>query len=144
MALPNSILFVCQMNMVRSPIAEGLMRQLYPSVERVESCGLSQGDKEQMVETIMAEIGIDVSDHEPTVLQDYKPENIDVVVAFTPQAFHAAQSYFEGTETEILNWPLPDPGAGSLDVRAMMDSYRAMRDLIKNRILRHFGPSEVK
>ena len=61
MALPNSILFVCQMNMVRSPIAEGLMRRLYPSVERVESCGLSQGDKEQMVETIMAEIGIDVS-----------------------------------------------------------------------------------
>jgi len=144
MALPNSVLFVCQMNMVRSPIAEGLMRSLYPNVARIESCGLDQGEKEQMVETIMTEAGIDVSDHEPTTLENYKPENFEVVIAFTPQAYQAAQSYFDGTKTEILNWPLPDPGAGSLDVRAMMDNYRAMRDLIKNRILRHFGPSETK
>lgn len=141
MALPNSVLFICQMNMVRSPMAEGLMRKLYPDMNIIESCGLSQGETDQLVDAVMREIGIDISEHKPKTLDSFGEQPFDVVIAFTPSAFSAAQAYFEESQTQILNWPLPDPGAGSLDVRAMMDNYRAMRDLIKNRLIRHFGPS---
>jgi len=47
--LPKSVLFVCQMNMVRSPMAEGFMKKLFPLVANVESCGLSQGDSDEWV-----------------------------------------------------------------------------------------------
>lgn len=141
MALPNSILFICQMNMVRSPMAEGWMRKLYPDAGLVASCGLSQGDADQLVETVMSEVGADLSQHTPRTLESFDGQRFDTVIAFTNSAHEAAKAYFEDTDSEVLHWPLPDPGEGSLDVRAIMNNYRAMRDLIKNRLIRHFGPT---
>ncbi len=141
MALPNSILFICQMNMVRSPMAEGWMRKLYPDVGMIASCGLNQGDADQLVQTVMSEAGADLSQHTPRTLESFEGQEFDTVIAFTNSAYEAAKVYFENTDSEVLHWPLPDPGEGSLDVRAIMNNYRAMRDLIKNRLIRHFDPS---
>ena len=140
MAAPNSVLFICQMNMVRSPMAEGLLRKLYPEVQTVESCGLSQGEADQLVQSVMSEIGVDIKGHVPQTLNAFENREFDMVVAFTESAFNAAQAFFEKTDSEVLYWPLPNPEEGSLDVRAIMNNYRAMRDVIKNRLIRHFGP----
>jgi protein-tyrosine-phosphatase len=139
MAAPNSVLFICQMNMVRSPMAEGLLRKLYPEVQTVESCGLSQGEADQLVQSVMSEIGVDIKGHVPQTLNAFENREFDMVVAFTESAFNAAQAFFEKTDSEVLYWPLPNPEEGSLDVRAIMNNYRAMRDVIKNRLIRHFG-----
>lgn len=139
MALPRSVLFICQMNMVRSPMAAGLMRKLYPDVQRVESCGLSQGEADQLVQSVMSEVGVDMKAHIPQTLDAFENRQFDTVIAFTGSAYSAAEAFFEDTQTEVLHWPLPDPGEGSLDVRAIMNNYRAMRDLIKTRLIRHFG-----
>lgn len=124
-------------------MAEGLMRKLYPSTYQAKSCGLSQGEADQLVQSVMAEIGVDMSEHEPTTLGSFDPENFDLVVAFTASANDSAKAYFEGAKAEVLYWPLPDPGEGSLDVRAIMNNYRAMRDVIKTRLIRHFGAPEA-
>lgn len=139
MALPRSVLFICQMNMVRSPMAAGLMRKLYPDVQIVESCGLSQGEADQLVQSVMSEVGVDMKAHIPQTLDAFENHQFDTVIAFTGSAYSAAEAFFEDTQTEVLHWPLPDPGEGSLDVRAIMNNYRAMRDLIKTRLIRHFG-----
>ncbi len=136
--LPQSILFVCEMNMVRSPMAAGLMRKLFPSVQTIESCGLMQGEADQWVETVMSDIGVDMSEHQPKTLHDLENDEFDIVIAFTPSATEGSKAFFEGQPTEILQWPLPMPGTGSLDVRAVLNDYRAMRDVIKTRLLNYF------
>jgi len=54
------------------------------------------------------------------------------------EAGDAAKAAFDGTDTEIQVWPLPDPSQGSLDVRAVMNNYRAIRDNIEARLKRAF------
>lgn len=139
MALPSSVLFICQMNMVRSPMAEALMRKHYPKIGTIASCGLSQGEADALVATVMSEVGADLSEHSPRTLDSFGNQNFDVVIAFTSPAYEAAKAYFAETDSNVLHWPLPEPGEGSLDVRAIMNNYRAMRDLIKSRLIRHFG-----
>lgn len=115
------------------------MRKHYPDIDVIASCGLSQGEADSLVETVMSEVGADLSQHEPRTLDSFGDQSFDVVIAFTSSAYEAAKAYFADTDSQVLHWPLPDPGEGSLDVRAIMNNYRAMRDLIKNRLIRHFG-----
>jgi protein-tyrosine-phosphatase len=87
----------------------------------------------------MSEVGANLDAHSPRTLDSFGSQTFDVVIAFTSPAFEAAKAYFAETDSQVLHWPLPEPGEGSLDVRAIMNNYRAMRDLIKNRLIRHFG-----
>jgi protein-tyrosine-phosphatase len=41
---PTSVLYVCAMNRVRSPMAAGLTRKLYGDAVKVESSGLRASD----------------------------------------------------------------------------------------------------
>ncbi|MEP1231427.1 MAG: hypothetical protein ABJG88_12190 [Litorimonas sp.] len=142
-ALPQSILFVCQLNSVRSPMAEGLMRAAFPNVGDVRSCGLYVGDVNDFMVTVMREKSIDMSDHEPSALADFQDMKFDHVIAFTKDTYDAVKTVFEdapNTTTEL--WPVVDPGEGSLDVRAMLNNYRAIRDNIDARLRRTFIEAE--
>lgn len=134
---PNSILFVCYLNSIRSPMAEGLMRKLYPHSE-VQSCGIAAGDLDDLMVAVMREKGVDMGEHDAQTLGDVAEQKTDLVIAFTEAAAEAAKAAFDGTDTSIELWPLPDPTQGSLDVRAMMNNYRAIRDNIETRLKQRF------
>lgn len=136
-AAPNSILFVCYLNSIRSPIAEGLMRKLFPDTES-HSCGMASGDLDDLMVAVMREKGVDMSEHEAQTLGDVADQDFGLVVAFTEAAGSAAKAAFEDTNISIEVWPLPDPTQGSLDVRAIMNNYRAIRDNIEARLKRAF------
>ena len=134
---PNSILFVCYLNSIRSPMAEGLMRKNFPKTVS-HSCGIASGDLDDLMVAVMREKGIDMSEHEAQSLGDVAEQNFGLVVAFTQDAGAAAKAAFENTDIQIEIWPLPDPTQGSLDVRAIMNNYRAIRDNIETRLRRAF------
>jgi len=137
--VPQSILFVCQLNSVRSPMAEGLMRKAYPYIGDIRSCGLYLGDVNDFMVTVLREKGIDMSEHQPAALTDFQDTKFDHVIAFTKDAYEAAQLVFEDAPDTIVElWPVVDPGEGSLDVRAMLNNYRAIRDNIDARLRRTF------
>lgn len=136
--LPSSVLFICYLNSIRSPMAEGLMKKLAGDNVFVQSCGLATGDLDEMMVSVMAEVGVDMSGHVATALVDLQDGFYDIVIAFTPDAAKSAEVAFKDTDTVIEMWPLPDPTAGSLDVRAMMNNYRAMRTNIEQRLKRRF------
>ena len=117
------------------------MKKLFPLVANVESCGLSQGDSDEWVQTVMSEVGVDLSNHTPKTLHDLVNQEFEIVITFTKEAYDASGAFFEGTDTKILHWPLPMPGEGSLDVRAIMNNYRAIRDVVKTRLSNYFGNS---
>ncbi len=139
---PKSILFVCQLNSVRSPMAAGLMRKHFPDLADIRSCGLSEGDLDDFMVTVMKEKGVDMSGHKALSLGDLQDEPFDIVIAFTEPAYQSAKVVFEDSDTEIELWALPDPGQGSLDVRALLNNYRALRDNIEARLLRKFKRPE--
>lgn len=134
---PNTILFVCYLNSIRSPMAEGLMRKLYSHTD-VQSCGIAAGDLDDLMVSVMREKGVDMSEHDAQTLGDMTAQKFDLVIAFTEAAGEAAKAAFEGTDIPIEVWPIPDPTQGSLDVRAMMNNYRAIRDNIEGRLKRAF------
>jgi len=135
---PASILFVCYLNSIRSPMAEGLMRKRFPK-SYVQSCGMAAGDLDDLMVAVMREKGVDMSGHEARTLGDVNDYLFDIVIAFTDAAYEATKAAFEGVDVEIDLWGLPDPTHGSLDVRAMMNNYRAIRDNIDARLSRRFG-----
>lgn len=132
------VLFICQLNSVRSPMAEGLLRKRMGDRIDVQSCGLSPVDPNEFMLSVMREVGIDMSDHEPLGLADVQDEDFDRIIAFTASAKAGAEAAFEGRDMNIELWAVPDPGEGSLDVRAMLDNYRAIRSNIDARLGREF------
>ncbi|MBT5428606.1 MAG: low molecular weight phosphatase family protein, partial [Rhodospirillaceae bacterium] len=55
--LPESVLFACTMNTVRSAIAEGILKHFHGDKIFVDSAGLTAGDKNGYMIEVMAEIG---------------------------------------------------------------------------------------
>ena len=138
---PHSVLFVCYLNSIRSPMAEGLLKKHFPNIY-VASCGLAKGDLDNLMVAVMKEIGVDMSGHEPQTLAQLQDSMFDTVITFTPDAYHAAQAVFGDSDTSVELWPLPDPTKGSIDVRALMNNYRSLRDNIEMRLKRHFAQPE--
>lgn len=119
-------------------MAEGLLRQRLGDHVDVQSCGLTPIEPNDFMLSVMREIGIDMSEHEPLALADLQDDTFDRVIAFTSAAQAAAQAAFEGTDVKIELWAVPDPGEGSLDVRALLNNYRAIRTNIATRLEREF------
>jgi protein-tyrosine-phosphatase len=133
------VLFICQLNSVRSPMAEGLLRKRMGDTIQVQSCGLSPIEPNDFMVTIMREVGIDMSEHQPLSLADVAEEKFDRIIAFTAGAKAAAEGFLEDGQPEIELWAVPNPGEGSLDVRALLNNYRAIRSNIDARLAREFG-----
>ncbi len=136
---PGAVLFVCHLNSIRSPMAEGLMKARCGQSIYVQSCGLQAGELDDLMVAVMREKDIDMSQHKSRSIEQLGDRSFDIVIAFTEPAGAAAEAYFDGADTRIEIWPTPDPTTGMLDVRALMNNYRAVRDYIDGRIAKKFG-----
>ena len=133
------VLFICQLNSVRSPMAEGLLRKRLGSAVDVKSCGLTPDPPNDFMLSIMREVAIDMSEHQPLALEAIKDESFDRIIAFTAGAKAGAEAVLGAENPEIELWAVPNPGEGSLDVRALLNNYRAIRSNIDARLGREFG-----
>lgn len=136
--LPSSVLFVCNLNSIRSPIAEGLLKLRVGQDIYVQSAGVEASELESLMVAIMAEKGADMTAHISRSLSDLEDSNFDLVIAFTERAYEACKRYFEGSDTVIEKWLIADPALGALDVRAIMNDYRVIRDFIDEALARRF------
>lgn len=130
----SPILFVCQLNMVRSPMAEGLARQ---AGLKATSCGMEAGELDDLMLSVMREVDIDMGTHHPQSLHDVADLSFSRIIAFSEDSRDAAQAVF-GPDIEVELWAIPMPTSGHLDVRAILDSYRSIRTVIANRLKRQF------
>jgi protein-tyrosine-phosphatase len=133
-----NVLFICQLNSVRSPIAEGLLRKRLGLLGNIKSCGLTPDEPNDFMLAVMNEVGVDMSGHEPLSIYDVESESFDRIIAFTASAKAGAEAVFGKTEPQIELWAVPNPGEGSLDVRALLNNFRAIRTNIDARLAREF------
>lgn len=121
-----TILCVCTGNTCRSPMMERLLQREWPEFA-VSSAGLATADGLPAAENavaVMAERGIDLSDHRSRCLTPAMAEATDVFVVMTPQHAAALTACFGVDPGRILVPPggIPDPYGGDLTV------YRRCRD----------------
>src|ERR1017187_602820 len=67
---PQAVLFACGMNAVRSPMAAGLLQQLFGKSIYVGSAGVQKGFLDPFAVAVMEEVGIDIARHKPVTFED--------------------------------------------------------------------------
>jgi protein-tyrosine-phosphatase len=142
--LPRSVLFMCRMNAVRSPMAERLARQALPSSIFVASAGIHVGTPDPFVEAVLAEDGLELGERVPKTLDDLEDDYFDLIVTLAPEAHHAALELTRTLAVEVEYWPTIDPTATQGSREQVMAAYRDLRDRLKARIDERFGRKSLQ
>jgi len=137
--LPDSILFACGQNCIRSPMAEALMRHFYGGQVHVASCGVYAGDGDEFVFAVLDELGIDMKNFEPQSFDDLEDTNFDLVVSLSPEAHHKALEMTRTMAIDVEYWPTIDPSASMGSRDQILNSYRDVRDATIARLKQRFG-----
>ncbi|UXN03040.1 MULTISPECIES: arsenate-mycothiol transferase ArsC [unclassified Bartonella] len=135
---PSSVLFVCGMNSIRSPIAEALMHHLFPKIY-VASAGVNRGERDPFASAIIAEEGLSLDSHNPRGLEDLSDGFFDLIITLTPQAHHAVLEEMRSFSVDVEYWPMPDPALATGSREQILDAYRSVREVLKKRILERFS-----
>ena len=140
-AMPSSVLFVCGMNAIRSPMAAAMLRHLAGRRCYVESAGVRAGDADGFAAAVMGEIGIDMSRHKPRTLAELNDTSFDLIVTLSPEAHHQALELTRTMAVDVEYWPTIDAtvliGQGSRE--QILQSYRGVRDKLFEKIRQRFG-----
>jgi protein-tyrosine-phosphatase len=139
---PQSVLFACGHNAVRSPMAAGLFRQMVGRSVYVASAGVHKGELDSFAVAVLDEIGIDISGHRPMTFQeldDWEGLNFDLIVTLSPEAHHQALELTRTLAAEVEYWPTPDPTAAEGPREQRMAAYRDVRDRLLQQIKQRFA-----
>ena len=139
-ALPQSVLFCCDHNAVRSPMAEGLMKKRHGHAVYVQSAGVkSDMEIDGFAISVCAEVEVELSRHRSRSFQEMREwgddlEQFDLIVALSPASQRVAQELARHAHIAVEYWPVMDP-TGFADAReARLSRYREARDQIAARI----------
>lgn len=133
----QAVLFVCQMNAVRSPMAEAIARHYFGRSVYVQSAGVRKGETDPFMVAALDEIGIDAAKHKPRTiaeLDEWEGLNFDLIVTLSPEAHHAGLELTRTNAVEVEYWPTPDPTLSQGSREQRLDAYRAVRDGLTQRI----------
>jgi protein-tyrosine-phosphatase len=147
---PGAVLFTCNFNRVRSPMAEALFKLMLGRDVFVDSCGLWRGPLEPdepadavqadpFVGRVMAEVGYDLIHHRTKTFDELEDTSFDLVISLTLESQQRALEIARGRAADIEYWPTSDPTLveGSRDVR--LAAYRQVRNELARRIAERFG-----
>lgn len=135
---PQSVLFMCAQNAVRSPMAEGLAKHFFGRSLYVQSAGVRKSDPDGFMVAVMDEMGIDTKKHRPRTveeLEEWEGLNFDLIVTLSPEAHHKALNLTRTLAADVEYWPTPDPTIQTQGTREQqIEAYRSVRDLLAMRI----------
>src|ERR1700752_2450082 len=139
---PQSVLFACGMNSVRSPMAESLLQQMFPHALYVRSAGVRKGEIDPFAVAVMAELGKAPSSHKPITfeeLEDWEGLNFDLIITLSPEAHHKALALTHTLAADVEYWPTRDPTGTEGSREQKLAAYREVCDGLLMRIRRRFS-----
>lgn len=123
---PHTVLFICVSNAGKSVMAAGLMHHIAGPNIHVTSAGTHAKTAVNDLSTqALAEIGVDISDHQPTQLTDQMLDDADLVVIVGTQA------ELDHPRTTIQRWDTDEPSLRGIDG---IERMRIIRDDINTRV----------
>jgi protein-tyrosine-phosphatase len=136
--LPGAVLFCCTNNSIRSPMAEGLLKQLHGRRIFVDSVGVRSRPIDGFVVAVMDELGIDMSKHRPKTFENLEDTSFDLIVSLSPEAQHKAVEMTRTMACVVEFWPTLDPSVVEGNREARVEAYRQVRDTLLRRIRERF------
>lgn len=144
MADVTSVLFCCDHNAVRSPMAEGLMKQHFGTSIYVQSAGVKHDlEIDGFTIAVCAELGVELSKHRARSFEEMEEwgeeiEQYDLVVALSPASKAKAIEYTQYSSVEVEFWDVTDPTATGETRDEKLAAYRITRDQIDGFIKQRF------
>lgn len=146
---PQSVLFCCDHNAVRSPMAEAMMKKFYGQRAYVQSAG-ARNDLEidGFAVAVCAEIGIELSRHRSRSFDEMSQwgddlSAFDLIVALSPASQRAALELTRHAHIDVEYWPVMDPTGLAEGREAKLAAYRQAREQIRSRMVARFGEPEA-
>ena len=137
--LPQSVLFCCDHNAVRSPMAEGIAKHLFGRKIYFDSVGLLCEDVNGYAIAVMAELGIDISKHKGKTFDELHDMSFDLIITMTPQAQHTALDLTRTISMDVEYWPTYDPTAVRGQREEILREYRISRDYLYEKVKDRFS-----
>ena len=148
-SLPQSILFCCDHNAVRSPMAEGIMKKLYGTGTYVQSVGvINDLEIDGFSIAVCDEIGVELSRHRSRSFDEMERwgddlSSFDLIVALSPASQRRALELTRLFHLTVEYWLILDP-TGIGETREMkLVSYRQTRDQILKKLREKWGQFEL-
>ena len=144
----QSVLFCCDHNAIRSPMAEGIFKKLYGKKIYVQSAGVRHDTEiDGFAIAVCSEINVTLERHQSRSFDEMEQwgddiSSYDLIVALSPAAQRAALEYTRYCALEIEYWPSLDPTGLHEDRNSILNAYRTTMSQIMDRIVGRFGPGQ--
>ncbi len=138
MRLPGSVLFACNHNAIRSPMAAALLRHLHGRRIFVDSVGVRASAIDPFAVAVMEEFGIDLRDHVAKSFEELEDLSFDLVISLTPEAQHRAVELTRSMACDVEFWPSLDPSVLEGSRAEILAAYRSVRDGLWRRVQERF------
>ena len=148
-SLPQSILFCCDHNAVRSPMAEGIMKKLYGTDTYVQSVGvINDLEIDGFSIAVCEEIGVELSRHRSRSFDEMERwgddlSSFDLIVALSPASQRRALELTRLFHLTVEYWPILDPTGIGETRETKLVSYRQTRDQILSKLRDKWGQFEL-
>jgi arsenate reductase len=143
--LPQSVLFCCDYNAVRSPMAEGIMKKLYGTDTYVQSVGVSNDlEIDGFSVAVCQELDVELARHRSRSFDEMERlgddlSSFDLVVALSPASQRRALELTKYYHLTVEYWPILDPTGLGETREAKLSGYRQARDQIIAKMKDRFG-----
>jgi arsenate reductase len=144
--LPQSVLFCCDHNAVRSPMAEGIMKKFYGTDTYVQSVGVKNDlEIDGFSIAVCKELEVELSRHRSRSFDEMEQwgddlSSFDLVIALSPASQRRALELTRFFHLDVEYWPILDPTGLGEGRDAKLIQFRAARDQIVSRLIDRFGP----
>jgi arsenate reductase len=124
------ILVLCTGNSCRSQIAEGYLQHFAGAKAKVYSAGVETHGVNPKAIAVMAEDGIDISQHTSNNINEYRDMAFDYVITVCDHAKERCP-FFPST-ARLFHENFPDPAKATGTPEQLMEAFRAVRQQIKD------------
>ncbi len=125
-----NVLFLCTGNSCRSQMAEGWARRLKSDCIEAFSAGVNPHGINERAVAIMAEAGVDISDHTSNHLDEYASLDFDYVITVCDNAREHCPLYPK--QTQMIHHQFDDPSFVIGTDEQITAEFRRVRDEIRD------------
>ena len=147
---PQSVLFCCDHNAVRSPMAEGIMKKFYGTGTYVQSVGVHNDmEIDGFSIAVCQEMDVELSRHRSRSFDEMEQwgddlSSFDLVIALSPASQRRALELTRYFHLDVEYWPILDPTGLGETRDAKLEIYRQARDQIVKHIKDRFGEPRLR
>ena len=140
----QSVLFCCDLNSVRSPMAEGICKKYHGFSMFVQSAGVSpKAEIDPFAVEVCEELGIKLKKHRSRSFKEMEAwgddiSSFDLIIALSPAAQRHALEYTRFFSLNIEYWKILDPTDIGESRMLKLNAYRTSRDQILDHINKRF------